>query len=93
MPPLLPFTFLLLPFSLCVNGLLIVLWSLPAVCQTAPTSKWQKIDADGLFSFRLPQGFARTNMVRVEHYLGEYYKGRTRRNGSSISIKFSKEES
>ncbi len=49
-----------------------------SICQTAQTSNWQRIDADGLFTFRLPQGFTKTDMTGVEHYLGEYYKGETR---------------
>jgi hypothetical protein len=39
---------------------------------------WQKIDADGLFTFRLPRGFIKTGMTGREFYLGEYYKGKTR---------------
>jgi hypothetical protein len=46
--------------------------------QTAPPSSWQTIDADGLFSFRLPQGFSKTEMAVAGNYLGEYYKGETR---------------
>jgi hypothetical protein len=50
-----------------------------SLCQSAASyAKWQKIDAGGLFTFRLPQGFTRTDMTGVEHYLGEYYKGKTR---------------
>ncbi|HEX7999555.1 MAG TPA: hypothetical protein VF528_14305 [Pyrinomonadaceae bacterium] len=49
-----------------------------SICQTAQVSEWQKIDADGLFTFRLPQGFNKTNMAGVENYLGEYYRGETR---------------
>jgi len=49
-----------------------------SICQTARISDWQKIDADGLFTFRLPQGFTKTDMTGVENYLGEYYKGETR---------------
>lgn len=44
----------------------------------ASSAEWQKIDAGGLFTFRLPQGFTKTNMAGVENYLGEYYKGKTR---------------
>ncbi len=46
--------------------------------QSTSTSDWQKIDADGLFTFRLPRGFTKTDMAGVENYLGEYYKGKTR---------------
>lgn len=42
------------------------------------TVEWKTINADGLFTFRLPQGFKKTNMMGVENYLGEYYKGKTR---------------
>lgn len=50
-----------------------------SLCRSAsPSTEWQKIDADGLFTFRLPRGFTKTNMAGVEHYLGEYYKGKTR---------------
>lgn len=42
------------------------------------TAEWQDINADGLFAFRLPQGFTKTDMTGVENYLGEYYKGKTR---------------
>jgi hypothetical protein len=31
-----------------------------------------------LFTFRLPPGFAKSNTAGVEHYLGEYYKGKVR---------------
>jgi hypothetical protein len=46
--------------------------------RSAQTAEWQNINADGLFAFRLPQGFTKTNMMGVEHYLGEYYKGKAR---------------
>ncbi|HEX8774119.1 MAG TPA: hypothetical protein VF735_10955 [Pyrinomonadaceae bacterium] len=50
-----------------------------SLCQSeASSAEWQKIDAEGLFTFRLPQGFTKTDMTGVEHYLGEYYKGKTR---------------
>ena len=49
-----------------------------SVGHSAQTAEWQKIDADGLFTFRLPQGFTKTDMAGVENYLGEYYKGKTR---------------
>lgn len=42
------------------------------------TPDWQEINADGLFCFSLPQGFIKTDMAGVEHYLSEYYKGKTR---------------
>ena len=45
---------------------------------STPTAVWQKINADGLFTFRLPQGFTKTDMTGVENFLGEYYKGKTR---------------
>ena len=44
----------------------------------AQASGWQNINADGWFTFSLPQGFIKTDMMGVEHYLGEYYKGKTR---------------
>lgn len=50
----------------------------PLHVQAMSTSDWQKIDADGLFTFRLPQGFTKSDMMGVENYLGEYYKGKTR---------------
>jgi hypothetical protein len=49
-----------------------------SVSQIARTSEWQKIYADGLFTFRLPQGFAQTDMAGVVNYLGGFYKGKTR---------------
>jgi hypothetical protein len=39
---------------------------------------WQTIDADGLFTFRLPEGFTKTDLTGIEYYLGEYYRGKTR---------------
>jgi hypothetical protein len=66
-------------FSTSFVALLTILcFASASVCQTAQASEWQKIDADGLFTFRLPQGFSKTNMAGVENYLGEYYKGETR---------------
>jgi hypothetical protein len=50
----------------------------PVSISQTTASDWQKIDADGLFTFSLPQGFTRTNMTGIEVYLGEYYKGKTR---------------
>jgi hypothetical protein len=41
-------------------------------------TNWQAIDADGLFTFRLPKGFVKSDMAGVENYVGEYYKGETR---------------
>jgi hypothetical protein len=58
--------------------LTVLCFTAASVRQTAPTPGWQHIDADGLFDFRLPQGFIKTEMTGVEHYLGEYYKGETR---------------
>lgn len=62
----------------CVLVLSILLFVSAAISQTASTTVWQKIDADGLFTFRLPQGFTKTGMTGIENYLGEYYKGETR---------------
>jgi hypothetical protein len=58
--------------------LLFLLCLAPLHAQTGPTLSWQKINADGLFTFRLPQGFKKTGMTGVENYLGEYFKGETR---------------
>jgi hypothetical protein len=52
--------------------------ALISLTQTVSPPEWQTIDADGLFSFRLPQGFTKTNMTGGEKYLGEYYKGESR---------------
>ena len=49
-----------------------------SLCQTSIPKGWQKINADGLFTFYLPQGFRKSDMMGVEHYLGEYFKGETR---------------
>jgi hypothetical protein len=49
-----------------------------ALRQTATTSEWQSINVDGLFSFRLPREFTKTEKKGVESRLGEYYRGRTR---------------
>jgi hypothetical protein len=65
------------PMSLLVM-LAILCFPSVSVCQVAGASEWQRIDADGLFTFRLPQGFTKTDMAGVENYLGEYYKGKTR---------------
>lgn len=46
--------------------------------RSTQSADWQIISADGLFTFRLPHGFAKTNMMGVENYLGEYYSGKTR---------------
>jgi hypothetical protein len=46
--------------------------------QTVASADWQTIDADGLFTFCLPKGFVKTDMMGVENYLGEYYRGQTR---------------
>ena len=59
-------------------SVIILCFASVSICQTAQTSDWQKIDADGLFTFRLPQGFTKTTMTGVENYLGEYYKGELR---------------
>jgi hypothetical protein len=56
---------------------LTICFGFASVCE-GQTEHWQKIDADGLFTFRLPQGFTKTNMMGVENYLGEYYKDKTR---------------
>src|SRR6266850_1591255 len=47
-------------------------------CQTSAPKGWGEIEADGLFTFYLPQGFKKTDMMGVENYLGEYLKGETR---------------
>lgn len=52
--------------------------SLTAQSQTNNSAAWQKINADDLFTFSLPGGFVKTDMMGVENYLGEYYKGQTR---------------
>ena len=41
-----------------------------AVWMTKETM-WQTIDAGGLFTFRLPKGFVKTDMIGVENYLGD----------------------
>jgi len=64
--------------KLFVSIVAILVLTSVSICQTAQTSGWQRIDADSLFTFRLPQGFTKTDMTGVEHYLGEYYKGETR---------------
>jgi hypothetical protein len=64
--------------KLLVSVVAMLLLNSVSICQTAQTLDWQKMDADGLFTFRLPQGFTKTGMTGVEHYLGEYYKGKTR---------------
>src|SRR4051794_38406861 len=46
--------------------------------QPVASAAWQIIDADGFFTFRLPKGFVKTDMMGVENYLGEYYRGQTR---------------
>ena len=56
--------------GICIAGLYV--W------QRQPPSRWQDIDADGQFSFSLPQGFTKTDKTGVEKYLGEYYRGETR---------------
>ncbi len=48
------------------------------VCQTKQAPKWRKINAEGFFTFRLPNGFNKTDLNGVENYLGEYYKDKTR---------------
>ena len=58
--------------------LLSALCVIMAVVRQAPPPGWRKIDADGLFSFSLPEGFTKTDMAGVENDLGEYYKGETR---------------
>lgn len=44
-------------------------------CQTVQPSGWQTINAENLFTFRLPKGFTKTKLTGVENYLGEYRKG------------------
>jgi hypothetical protein len=50
----------------------------PTASSQAASSDWQKINAEKLFTFSLPEGFTKTNMAGIEHYLGEYFKGKTR---------------
>lgn len=57
---------------------LILQFASTAIGQTVGNSGWNKINANNLFSFRLPQGFEKTKTAGVENYLGEYYKGTTR---------------
>lgn len=56
---------------------LIFIFASTALCQTA-SSDWQKINAEKLFTFYLPKGFAKTTMIGIENYLGEYFKDKTR---------------
>jgi hypothetical protein len=46
--------------------------------QHLSTSDWQVIDAEGLFTFRLPSGFVRRNLKQAVGSSAEYYKGSTR---------------
>ena len=57
---------------------ILLVCSIAVHSQTVASSDWQTIDADGLFTFRLPKGFVKTDMMGVENYLGEYSRGQTR---------------
>lgn len=46
--------------------------------QSVQSQNWQKINADGLFTFDLPESFRKTEMTGVENYLGEYRNNETR---------------
>lgn len=56
----------------------VIACSLTAESQTTNNAGWKKINADDLFTFSLPGGFVKTNMMGVENYLGEYYNGQSR---------------
>lgn len=57
---------------MAVISFLILLSSKASICQTAPLQSWQKIDAEGLFTFYLPPDMKKTDMAGVESFLGEY---------------------
>ncbi len=61
-----------LGYRVAVISFLILLNSSAAICQTAIPRNWQKIDAEGLFTFYLPPGMKKTGMTGVESFLGEY---------------------
>ena len=61
-----------LGYRVAVILFLILLSSKANVCQPAPPQSWQKIDAEGLFTFYLPPGMKKTDMAGVESFLGEY---------------------
>src|SRR5436853_7080635 len=63
----------------------IMLFVLLAVCsasgltwQNSSTSGWQTIAVNGLFSFRLPPGFARRSSRKERTERAEYYKDETK---------------
>jgi len=45
---------------------------------TQQQTDWQTIDVDGLFSFRLPPGWAKRSSFNVAEVRGEWVKGETR---------------
>ena len=62
-------------FGVAVITLLILLGGREVVCQTDISKEWQRIDAEGAFTFSLPQGMKKTGMTVVESFLGEYLDG------------------
>src|SRR4029453_13600541 len=52
--------------------------SLVLTAQDGATSEWQQIDAEGLFTFRLPRGFAKRDVAASETPVAEYYQGATK---------------
>src|SRR5829696_5978912 len=61
-------------------SLLVLIWGLAMTSgftkQSAP--EWQTIDVDGLFSFRLPPGWAKRSSFNVAEVRGEWAKGNTK---------------
>jgi hypothetical protein len=58
--------------------LLLIVGSASALTpQNRSTSDWQVIDAEGLFTFRLPPGFIKRNFKQAEGRSTEYYRGST----------------
>lgn len=65
-------------YKAAVASFLILLNSLTTICQTSVPRNWQKINAEGLFTFCLPPGMKKTGMTGVESFLGEYLGGERR---------------
>jgi hypothetical protein len=52
--------------------------SLVLMAQDTSKSDWQQIDVEGLFTFRLPEGFAKCDAAVSETPVGEYRKDSTK---------------